>query len=105
MTDDDILYDFNWLAAHEIRLVIPGPIDPKLFASFAGLERTYDVVEKREYNRDEPVALDDRDPGNTDPSELTAPLAPDDDVLTLVYQDQGDIRETAPMQNPSRDPS
>lgn len=51
---------------------------------------------KREYSRDEPVALDDRDPGNTEPEDLTAPLDPDDDVYSLVFPDQGDLRETSP---------
>ncbi len=52
--------------------------------------------QKREYNRDEPVALDDRDPGNTEPDELTAPLDHDDNVYGLVFPDQGDLRETSP---------
>lgn len=38
-----------------------------------------------------------RDPGNTDPDKLTAALDPDDDVYALVNQDQGDLRETAPV--------
>ncbi len=55
----------------------------------------------RAYSRDEPVAADDRDPGNTDPEHLTDSLDPRDDVYTLVFQDHGDLRETAPMQDPS----
>lgn len=50
----------------------------------------------REYDRDQPVALDDRDPSNTDPSELTSPLDPDDDVYSLIRPEQGDRRETTP---------
>ncbi len=61
------------------------------------------MTEKREYSRDEPVALDDRDPGNTDPSNLTEPLEPQDNVYQLVFQDQGDLREAAPMQDPTND--
>lgn len=34
------------------------------------------------------VALDQKDPGNTDADELTAPLDPDDDVYTLVQPDR-----------------
>lgn len=52
--------------------------------------------QKREYNRDEPVAMDDRDPGNTEPEELTAPLDRDDDVYNLVFPDQGDLRGASP---------
>lgn len=37
------------------------------------------------------------DPGNTDPDELTSALDPDDDVYALLSQDQGDLRETAPV--------
>lgn len=59
------------------------------------------MTEKREYSRDEPVALDDRDPSNTDPDQLTAPLDPDDDVFALVSQEQGDLLETAPMHEPT----
>lgn len=59
------------------------------------------MTEKREYDRDrEPVSLDGqdgRDPSNTEIEELIAPLAPDDDVYTLVNPDQGDLRETAPV--------
>ncbi len=51
---------------------------------------------KREYDRNQPVALDDRDPSNTDPQDLTEPLAPDDDVYSLVRPEQGDRRETSP---------
>lgn len=51
----------------------------------------------REYNRDEPVALDDRDPGNTSPEEMTEPLDPDDDVYSLIQPDHQDgIRTTDP---------
>lgn len=32
----------------------------------------------------DPVALDDRDPSNTDIEDLTRPLDPDDDVFTLL---------------------
>lgn len=59
------------------------------------------MTTKREYSRDEPVALDDRDPGNVDIVELVEPLDPDDNVFSLVNPDQGDLRETAPMQNPT----
>lgn len=55
------------------------------------------MTEKREYSRDEPVALDDIDPGNSDPDEFTAPLDPDDDVYQVVTQDQGDLFESAPV--------
>jgi hypothetical protein len=42
---------------------------------------------RREYSQDQPVtATDDRDPGNTDPEEMTEPLDPDDDVYTLINQ-------------------
>lgn len=49
------------------------------------------MTEKREFSRDEPVALDDRDPSNTDPEDLTEPLDPDDDIYALVNQQQGDL--------------
>jgi hypothetical protein len=52
--------------------------------------------QKREYSRDEPVALDDRDPSNSDPDQFTAALAPDDDVFALINSDQGDLREESP---------
>ena len=59
------------------------------------------MTEKREYSRDEPVALDDRDPSNSDIDQLTLALDPDDDVYMLVSQDQGDLLETAPIQEPT----
>lgn len=58
---------------------------------------------KREYSRDEPVAMDDRDPSNSDPELLTAALAPDDNVYALINQEQGDLREFSPVgQDPSQ---
>jgi hypothetical protein len=39
------------------------------------------------------------DPSNTDVEDLTGPLDGDDNVYTLVFQDQGDIRETSPAGN------
>lgn len=51
---------------------------------------TYDL------NKDQ-VALDDRDPSNTDIENLTQPLDPDDNVFTLVNPDQGDLREAHPV--------
>jgi hypothetical protein len=56
-----------------------------------------DVSEKRTYNRDQPVALDDRDPSNSDIETLLQPLEPDDNVFTLVNPQQGDLREIAPV--------
>jgi hypothetical protein len=53
--------------------------------------------QRREYDRDQPVALDDRDPGNSDIENLVAPLSPDDDVFSLVHPQQGDVREVAPV--------
>lgn len=44
---------------------------------------------KREYSRDEPIALDDRDPSNSQPEDFTAPLDPDDDIYQIVLQEQG----------------
>jgi hypothetical protein len=58
------------------------------------------MSEKRTFDRDQPVALDDRDPGNTDIDDLVQPLAADDNVFTLVNPYQGDI-ETMPMQEPT----
>lgn len=57
--------------------------------------------QKRTYDPNQPTALDDRDPSNTDPDLLTAALAPDDNVYALINQEQGDLRETAPVQNPT----
>lgn len=54
------------------------------------------MTEKREYSRDEPVAIDDRDPSNSDPADFTAPLDADDNVYGIVFQEQGDPRETTP---------
>lgn len=65
--------------------------------------RETDVTDKREYSRDEPVAMDDRDPSNSEPDQLTEPLEPGDNVYQVIFQDQGDIRETAPMQEPTFD--
>jgi hypothetical protein len=45
--------------------------------------------DRRALRRDQPVALDDQDPGNTDIDNLVAPLDPDDDVFTLLNPDQG----------------
>lgn len=53
--------------------------------------------DKRELDRNQPVALDDRDPGNSDIDDLVEPLEPDDDVFTLVNPDQGDLREVSPV--------
>jgi hypothetical protein len=58
------------------------------------------MTEKREYRRDEPVALDDIDPGNSDPDAFTEPLSPDDDVFSRVNPDQGPL-ETTPVQAPT----
>jgi len=58
------------------------------------------MTTKREYSRDEPVALDQRDPSNSEPELFTMALEPDDNVYQLVAQDQGDLLETAPMQEP-----
>lgn len=58
------------------------------------------MIDPRKYNVNGPTpATPDAgaDPGNTDPDELTAPLDPDDDVYALLLQDQGDLRETAPV--------
>lgn len=56
--------------------------------------------DKREYDRDQPVALDDRDPSNSEVEELTGPLDADDDVFRRLTPDQGDLRETAPVHEP-----
>ncbi len=61
------------------------------------------MPEKREHSRDVPVAMADRDPSNSSPEDFTDSLDPADDVYTLVFQDQGDIREAAPVQPPSDD--
>ena len=58
------------------------------------------MTEKREYSRDEPVALDGRDPSNSDIEKLTSPLEPDDNVYSLVFPDQGDLRESSPVHEP-----
>lgn len=55
------------------------------------------MTDKREYNRDEPVALDDRDPSNTDPDNFTAPLDPADNVYQVLTQEQGDLLEATPV--------
>lgn len=102
--NDDVLVDFDWLAGHEVRLEIEGPIDPRLMAIMCGLEGAYDVAEqRRNYNRDEPVALDDRDPSNADVEALVAPLAPDDNVFTLVHPDEDTLREFRPVGETSAD--
>ena len=59
------------------------------------------MTDKREYSRDEPVALDDRDPSNHDIEKLVAPLEPEDNVFSLVNPEQGTLLETAPMQDPT----
>lgn len=41
----------------------------------------------RTYDPSQPVALDDQDPGNTDPDQLTTALDPDDDVYAMVNPD------------------
>lgn len=46
------------------------------------------MTENRQYHRDEPVALDDIDPGNSDPDAYTEPLSPDDDVFSRINPDQ-----------------
>lgn len=61
------------------------------------------MVEKREYNRDEPVALDDRDPSNSDIASMVGPLDPEDDVFTLVHPDEDTLRESAPVGETSAD--
>lgn len=49
----------------------------------------------------EHVPAKSRDTGNTPIDELTAPLAPDDNVFTLVHPDQGDIETmTVPGAHP-----
>lgn len=53
---------------------------------------------KREYSRDEPIAMADRDPGNSDPDQFTAPLEPEDNVYTRVNQEQE--TESQPVQLP-----
>lgn len=56
------------------------------------------MTDKHENDKDkEPVALDDRDPSNTEVEELVTPLEPGDNVFELVNPDQGDLRETAPV--------
>ncbi len=47
--------------------------------------RTHADDQIREYDHNQPVALDDRDPGNTGPDQLTEPLDADDDVYKLVH--------------------
>lgn len=56
-------------------------------------------IEPRKYDAaGQPLAVAaGADPGNTDPEELTGALDPDDDVYALLGQDQGDLRETAPV--------
>lgn len=95
--DDAALTSFDWFHGRELRLEFEGPIDPRLMAIVYGLERTYDVTEKREYSRDEPVALDDRDPSNADIVSMVAPLEPDDNVYTLIHPDEETLRESAPV--------
>lgn len=56
--------------------------------------------DKRELDRTQPVALDDRDPGNSEIDDLVEPLEPDDNVFSLVNPDQGDLREATPVQEP-----
>lgn len=53
--------------------------------------------DRRDLNRDQPIALDDQDPSNTDIDHLVAPLEPDDNVFSLVNPDQGDLSETTPV--------
>lgn len=53
--------------------------------------------DKRDLDRDQPVALDDRDPSNSDIEDLIEPLDPHDNVFSLVNPDQGDMHETAPV--------
>jgi hypothetical protein len=60
------------------------------------------MTEKREYFRDEPVALDDRDPSNSEIEKLVEPLDPDDNVFTLVNPEPGTLLENAPVQEPTR---
>jgi hypothetical protein len=55
------------------------------------------MTDNRELDPTQPVAIDDKDPGNADPDEFTAPLDPDDNVFTLVNADQGDLLETTPV--------
>lgn len=55
------------------------------------------MTDKREYSRDEPVALDDRDPSNSDPETFTEPLDPTDNVYQVISQEQGDLLEAAPV--------
>lgn len=54
---------------------------------------------KPEVTPAEPVALDDRDPSNTQVEDLVAPLEPDDNVFTLVNPVQ-ETREMAPVHDP-----
>ncbi len=76
--------------------ILIGYIDPEEF---------HRMTTKREYSRDEPVALDDRDPSNTDPETLTEALEPHDNVYGLIFQDQGDLREASPVGHDPADPA
>lgn len=55
------------------------------------------MTDKREYTPGEPVALDDRDPSNADIDALVEPLAPDDNVFSLVNPEPGTLLESAPV--------
>lgn len=63
----------------------------------AGTEQEFNeataYLHRRSYNRGtQPVALDGRDPSNSEIEELTAPLDQDDDVFQLVKPDQADSK-------------
>ncbi len=111
---------FDWLRPHEVTFTFQIADDNlRALALILGLERTYDVShdqerqdildqqreliehlrghDRREYSRDQPVALDDRDPSNSDIESMTEPLEPHDNVYTLIHPDADTLRESAPV--------
>lgn len=120
MTDDDILCSFDWLGPRQVTFEFPINDDNRrTLALILGLERTYDVAmneehqksldqqrelieqlrarDRREYARDQPVALDDRDPSNSEIDKMIEPLEPHDNVYTLIHPDADTLRESAPV--------